>query len=165
VINMSWFSIIKTPFWNTAFQVKTNFPEADIWLQTRGSEQNVGKPLKQFSPVQGKYNFGIKIPEGWNKDYVFKQLADLYRKGHWKIHSYGTLSLQNIRKDDILRVLDGLENKKDYKDETSQRFQEKYETWLAYSKVIAEILGGHSSELVREGREIKRFIEKLEGMR
>ena len=159
-ITMKWEDIIKS-----AFQVKTNFPEADIWLQTRGEDKNVGKPLKQFSSIQGKYNFGIKLPEGWNKDYVFKQLADLYRKGHWKIHSYGSQSRQHIRKGDILQVLDGLENKKDYTDETSQKFQEKYEKWLAYSKVVAEILEGHSSELVREGREIKQFIEKLEEMR
>ena len=156
----NWQDIIKA-----AFQVKTNFPEADIWLQTRGSKQNVGKPLKQFSPVQGKYNYGIKLPEGWNKDYVFKQLADLYRKGHWNIHSYGTLNLQHIRKDDILQTLDGLENKKDYKDETSENFQTVYENWLKKSKTIAMLLQGHSAELVREGREIKRFIEKLEGMR
>tara|TARA_R100001463_G_scaffold123879_1_gene180741 strand:- start:1212 stop:1682 length:471 start_codon:yes stop_codon:yes gene_type:complete len=155
-----WEDIIKAEF-----QVKTNFPDADIWLQTRGTEFNVGKPLKQFSSVQGKYNYGIKLPEGWNKDYVFKQLADLYKRGHWKIHSYGSLLLQHIRKDDILQVLDKLENKEDYTDETSEKFQEIYENWLTYSKAVAEMLEGHSSELVREGREIKRFIEKLEGMR
>jgi len=155
-----WEDIIKAEF-----QVKTNFPDADIWLQTRGEDKNVGKPLKRFSSVQGKYNYGIKLPEGWNKDYVFKQLADLYRNGHWKIHSYGTLNLQHIRKDDILQVLDKLENKEDYTDETSEKFQEIYENWLTYSKAVAEMLEGHSSELVREGREIKRFIEKLEGMR
>ena len=157
---MTWQNIIKQ-----SFMVKTNFPDADIWLQTRGTEDNVGKPLKQFSPVQGKYNYGIKIPEGFNKDYVFKQLADLYRNGYWKINSYGTLNLQHIRKSDILKVLDGLENKKDYKDETSERYQVLYGEWLTHSKAIAQLLEGHSSELVREGREIKRFIEKLEGMR
>ena len=117
---MTWQNIIKQ-----SFMVKTNFPDADIWLQTRGTEDNVGKPLKQFSPVQGKYNYGIKLPEGFNKDYVFKQLADLYRNGYWKINSYGTLNLQHIRKNDILKVLDELENKEDYKDETSEKFQAK----------------------------------------
>ena len=157
---MTWQNIIKQ-----SFMVKTNFPEADFWLQARGTEDNVGKPLKQFSPVQGKYNFGIKVPEGMNKSYVYKQLADLYRDGYWKRYSYGTLNLQHIRKNDIIEALDNMEDKKDYKDETSDKFQDLYNNWLNQSKNIGMLLEGHSSELVREGREIRRFIKKLEDMR
>ena len=62
---MSWIDLLKADF-----VVKTNYPEADFWLQKRGSEQNVGKPMRKFSEVQGKYNIGIKVPEGMNKEYV-----------------------------------------------------------------------------------------------
>ena len=45
------------------FIVRTNFPDADIWLQKRGSAHNVGAPKNKFDSVQGKYNIGIKLPE------------------------------------------------------------------------------------------------------
>ena len=96
---------------------------------------------------------------------MYKQLADLYRDGYWKRYSYGTLNLQHIRKNDIIEALDNMEDKKDYKDETSDKFQDLYNNWLNQSKNIGMLLEGHSSELVREGREIRRFIKKLEDMR
>ena len=38
---------------------KTNFPDADFWLQRKGSEKTVGKPLKEFS----EENIGVQIKE------------------------------------------------------------------------------------------------------
>ena len=146
------------------FVVKTNYPEADFWLQKRGSEQNVGKPMRKFSDVQGKYNIGIKVPEGMNKEYVYAQLAALFRKGYWKTHSYGTLNLQHIRTDDVKKILESFEDKADYKDTTSDKIEKIYDKWLEDSKTISKLLMA-SNSLIREGREIKRFLQKMEDMR
>ena len=146
------------------FVVKTNYPEADFWLQKRGSEQNVGKPMRKFSKIQGPYNIGIKVPEGMNKEYVYSQLASLYRKGYWERHSYGSLPLQHIRIDDVKKILESFEDKADYKDATSDKIEKIYDKWLKDSKLISELLMS-SNSLIREGREIKRFLQKMEGMR
>ena len=140
------------------FVVKTNYPEADFWLQ-KGSEQNVGKPMRKFSEVQGKYNIGIKVPEGMNKEYVYAQLAALFRKGYWKTHSYGTLNLQHIRTDDVKKILESFEDKADYKDTTSDKIEKIYDKWLEDSKTISKLLMA-SNSLIREGREIKGSYRK-----
>jgi len=146
------------------FVVKTNYPEADFWLQKRGSEQNVGKPMRKFSKIQGQYNIGIKVPEGMNKEYVYAQLARLFRKGYWQIHSYGSLNLQHIRVDDVKKILESFEDKADYKDVTSDKIEKIYDNWLKRSREISKILMS-SNSLIREGREIKRFLQKMEDMR
>ena len=156
---MSWIDLLKADF-----VVKTNYPEADFWLQKRGSEQNVGKPMRKFSEIQGPYNIGIKVPEGMNKEYVYSQLASLYRKGYWERHSYGSLPLQHIRIDDVKKILESFEDKADYKDATSDKIEKIYDKWLKDSKLISELLMS-SNSLIREGREIKRFLQKMEGRR
>ena len=156
---MSWIDLLKADF-----VVKTDYPEADFWLQKRGSEQNVGKPLRKFSEIQGPYNIGIKVPEGMNKEYVYAQLAALFRKGYWQRHSYGTLTLQHIRVDDVKEILESFEDKADYKDVTSDKIEKIYDKWLKDSKLISELLMS-SNSLIREGREIKRFLQKMEDMR
>ena len=156
---MSWIDLLKTDF-----VVKTNYPEADFWLQKRGSEQNVGKPMRKFSKIQGQYNIGIKVPEGMNKEYVYAQLAALFRKGYWERHSYGTLNLQHIRIDDVKKILESFEDKADYKDVTSDKIEKIYDNWLKRSREISKILMS-SNSLIREGREIKRFLQKMEDMR
>tara|TARA_R100001443_G_scaffold53457_1_gene65094 strand:- start:19762 stop:20229 length:468 start_codon:yes stop_codon:yes gene_type:complete len=146
------------------FVVKTNYPEADFWLQKRGSEQNVGKPMRKFSKIQGQYNIGIKVPEGMNKEYVYAQLAALFRKGYWQSHSHGTLNLQHIRVDEVKKILESFEDKADYKDVTSDKIEKIYDDWLKRSREISKILMS-SNSLIREGREIKRFLQKMEDIR
>jgi len=156
---MSWIDLLKADF-----VVKTNYPEADFWLQRRGSKENVGKPMRKFSKIQGQYNIGIKVPEGMNKEYVFAQLASLYRKGYWRQKSQGTLPLQNIKIEDVKEALKSFEDKADYKDVTSDKIEKMYDNWLKQSKLISELLMS-SNSLIREGREIKRFLQKMEDMR
>jgi choline kinase len=38
-------------------EIKTNFPEADFWLDRKGSIDTVGKPIKEFSSER----IGIKV--------------------------------------------------------------------------------------------------------
>lgn len=38
-------------------EFKTNFPEADFWLVKKGSRNEIGKPVKTFSPE----NIGVKV--------------------------------------------------------------------------------------------------------
>ena len=108
------------------FEVKTNFPEADIWLQKRGSAHNVGAPKEKFDSVQGKYNIGIKLPTDINKEYFFKYIWDLFNKGYWQIHSYGTLNLQHIRIDDVNTILNKYEDEEDYKDVNHEKVDALY---------------------------------------
>jgi len=156
---MTWEDLLKADF-----VVKTNYPEADFWLQKRGSEHNIGKPMRRCNTIQGQYNIGIKVPEGMNKEYVYAQLAALFRKGHWQRYSYGTLNLKHIRVDDVKKILESFEDKADYKDVTSDKIEKIYNKWLKDSKLISQLLMS-SNSLIREGREIKRFLEKMEDMR
>ena len=58
------------------FKIKSNFPDADFWLQTRGSKHNVGQPKNEFVEIQGKYNIGIKITDDSVDKYEPGQLKD-----------------------------------------------------------------------------------------
>jgi hypothetical protein len=73
---------------------KTNFPEADFWLQRKGSEQSVGKPSKEFY----EENIGVKVKE----EYYYFQF--LHTQGVFAPISHGTLGLKNITISDIKSI-------------------------------------------------------------
>jgi len=80
-------------------EVKTNFPDADFWIQRKGSKENVGKPTKTFSPE----NIGIKVVKTDVVDpnylkYVFEYL---FTSGAFKPLAKGTLNLQHLPLDAI----------------------------------------------------------------
>lgn len=75
-------------------EVKTNFPDADFWLQRKGSIETVGKPSNTFSPE----NVGIKVVKTDIVDpnylkYVFDYL---FTTGAFKPFAKGTLELQHL---------------------------------------------------------------------
>lgn len=74
--------------------VKTNHPDADFWLQRKGSVDTVGKPTKEFD----KECIGIKIARRnvLDAQYCFYMFEYLHSMGYWKQHSLGTLRLQHI---------------------------------------------------------------------
>ena len=72
--------------------------------------------------------------------------------------------MKHIRVDDVKKILESFEDKADYKDATSDKIEKIYDKWLKDSKLISELLMS-SNSLIREGREIKRFLQKMEGMR
>ena len=142
------------------FIVRTNFPEADIWLQKRGSKHNVGAPKNKFDSVQGKYNIGIKLPEDINKEYFIKYLWDLFNKGYWQIHSYGTLNLQHIRIDDVKGILEDFKDDADYKDETHEKIDRLYENWLKQTELYSKLFMS-TPKLRKTGQAIKKLLEEL----
>jgi hypothetical protein len=83
---------------------KTNFPEADFWLQRKGTEDNVGKPLKEFN----EENIGVKIKEEYRDKvvpmYLYYHFQYLHMNGSFKPMAHGTLSLKNIKISDIKSI-------------------------------------------------------------
>ena len=78
---------------------KTNFEGADFWLIRKGSENTVGKPVKEYSPE----HIGVKIKEGAPvlPDYLFYVFMMLQSRGIFTQLSKGTTRLKNIRVSDI----------------------------------------------------------------
>lgn len=78
---------------------KTNFEDADFWLIRKGSENTVGKPVKEYSPE----HIGVKIKEGAPvlPDYLFYVFMMLQSRGIFTQLSKGTTRLKNIRVSDI----------------------------------------------------------------
>jgi len=74
--------------------IKTNHPDADFWLQRKGSENNIGKPTKVFH----EEHIGIKVTKRnvLNADYCYYALENLFNTGYWQTVSCGTLRLQHI---------------------------------------------------------------------
>jgi restriction endonuclease S subunit len=80
-------------------EIKTNFSDADFWLQRKGSVDTVGTPTKEFNPE----NIGIKvirtnilIPE-----FLYYTLIYYQSVGYFSNISKGTINLKNIRVEDI----------------------------------------------------------------
>ena len=82
--------------------VKTNFPDADFWLQRKGDINSVGKPTKEFS----QEHIGIKVEatDVFDPNYLFYVFQHLYSSGKLKAFARGTLNLQNITIRDIENI-------------------------------------------------------------
>jgi restriction endonuclease S subunit len=82
--------------------IRTNFPDADFWLVRKGSESEVGRPTKEFSPE----NIGIKVIETdiLYPQYLYYALMNLHNQGKFEELSHGTLRLKNIKVDDIKNI-------------------------------------------------------------
>ena len=82
--------------------VKTNFPDADFWLQRNGSESTVGTPTKTFSPD----NIGIKVTATNVLDptYLYYMMMHIHNTGYWKARATGTLRLVHIKASDVANM-------------------------------------------------------------
>lgn len=77
-------------------KVGVNMPDADFWVVRRGSEREVGRPVKTFNPE----HFGIKVTR-LDPGYLYYALAHLHGQGAWKLRAHGTLALVNLRASDL----------------------------------------------------------------
>jgi hypothetical protein len=78
---------------------KTQFEDADFWLIRKGSEDKVGKPIKEYNPEY----IGVKIkdPSLVNPNYLYYYFVMLHSKGFFTSMAFGTLRLKHIRISDI----------------------------------------------------------------
>ena len=143
------------------FKIKINYPDADFWLQSRGSSHNVGQPKDEYGEIQGKYNIGIKITdESVNKEHVWRYLWDLYNKGHWQTYSYGTLRLQHIRTSDVHDIMDKYEPG-ELKDRLDiQKVDEIFENWFKQTEMITRVLLSTPEYRVK-GKNIQDLLKRL----
>jgi hypothetical protein len=81
------------------FEVRTNFPEADMWVTRKGTLEKVGSVTRAFSPE----NIGVKVlaTDVVLPDYLYYVLMHLHTKGFFKNRAKGTTNLQNITVKDV----------------------------------------------------------------
>jgi hypothetical protein len=80
-------------------QVGVNMPDADFWVVRRGSEREVGRPVKTFNPE----HFGIKVTrtDVLDPGYLYYAMDHLHGQGAWKLRAHGTLALVTVRASDL----------------------------------------------------------------
>lgn len=82
-------------------EIKTNFPDADFWLIRKGSEHEVGRPTKEFSPE----HIGVKVDRSvLLPDYAFYAMQHVHSQGYYKPLARGTLRLKNILTDHVKNI-------------------------------------------------------------
>lgn len=83
-------------------EIKTNFGDADFWLQRKGSVDTVGTPTKEFNPE----NIGIKVirTDILLPDYLYYVLMYYKNVGYFSNISSGTVGLKNIHTEDIKNI-------------------------------------------------------------
>jgi hypothetical protein len=83
-------------------EFKTNFPDADFWLQKKGSIDNVGTPLKEFY----EENIGVKVirTDIFIPQYLYYYFQFLHQQGLFAPIAHGTLPLKNITISDIKSI-------------------------------------------------------------
>lgn len=83
---------------------KTDFKDADFWLQRKGSEKNVGTPTKKFS----EDNIGVKVKEEYKDrvlpEFLYYYFVNLHNQGFFQPISHGILELKNIKISDIKSI-------------------------------------------------------------
>jgi len=82
--------------------IKTNFPEADFWLIRRGSMSQCGKPVRAFYSE----HIGVKVTRTdlLLPDYLYYVFLHIHNIGYWEPLTHGTLSLVNIRVQDVRNI-------------------------------------------------------------
>jgi hypothetical protein len=84
--------------------LKTDFPNADFWLQRKGSEKTVGSPTKEFS----QENIGVKISDDFrdkvDPNYLYYYFQFLHQQGVFAPIANGTLALKNVKISDIRTI-------------------------------------------------------------
>jgi hypothetical protein len=82
--------------------VKTDFQDADFWVIRRGSENKIGKPVREFNPE----HFGIKVTatDKIDPNYLFYVFEFMFNKGYFLDKMHGTTKLQNITINDIKNI-------------------------------------------------------------
>jgi hypothetical protein len=83
-------------------EVKINFPDADFWIQRRGTPENVGRVKTEFN----KEDIGIKVKDPTVLLPRFLQYAmmNIYNKGYYRDKMQGMTALQHIRSSDIKEI-------------------------------------------------------------
>jgi hypothetical protein len=83
-------------------EVATNMDDADFWLQRRGSEQNVGRPHREFS----EYDIGLYVHRGdiIEPTWLYYMMQHLWNEGYWRQRAYGTLRLKHILVADVKKI-------------------------------------------------------------
>jgi hypothetical protein len=85
-------------------EFKTKFEDADFWLQRKGSETTVGKPLKEYS----EENIGVKVMDEYrdriDSNYLYYYFQFLHQQGVFAPIAHGTLALKNVRISDIKTI-------------------------------------------------------------
>lgn len=79
--------------------VKTNFPDADFYLQRSGTLGNVGKPSLDYSPDA----IGVKVEdtEVLLPKFLYYYMMNVHNQGYWKDKAVGSVKLQHIRTADV----------------------------------------------------------------
>ena len=85
------------------FAVKTNFPEADLWVVRRGTPEKVGSVTKNFNAT----HVGVKVlaTDLILPDYLYYVLMHIHSQGFFRPRMQGMLRLQHITTDDVKDAL------------------------------------------------------------
>lgn len=85
-------------------EVKINFPDADFWLQRKGSEKTIGKPKRDFY----EENIGIKVRPEFrgvvSPSFLYYSLEYLYQQKAFENLAIGSLGLKNLRIADVKKL-------------------------------------------------------------
>jgi hypothetical protein len=76
--------------------------DADFWIIRRGSEIQVGRPVREYNPE----HIGIKVnrTDLLLPDYLYYALMHVHQRGYWKGVATGTLKLVNIKVSDVKNI-------------------------------------------------------------
>ena len=89
-------------------EIKINFPEADFWLYTKGSEKSLGMPTKDAENYERK--IGIKVRKDaldkLDPGYLYYVFMHLFSTQYWQKNGlvYGSTGLMNIRIQDVKNI-------------------------------------------------------------
>lgn len=84
--------------------VRTGFPEADFWVQRKGSERTIGTPKKTY----GSEDIGVRVKDEYrgriSPTYLFYAIEHLHMTGGFEPMAVGSLSLKNLRTTDLRSI-------------------------------------------------------------
>jgi hypothetical protein len=80
-------------------EIHTNFESADFWLQRKGGDGTLGKPVKEFT----KENIGVKVTrhEKVVPEFLFYLMEYVFNTGYWRKYAIGSTNLKNLRVEDV----------------------------------------------------------------
>lgn len=85
------------------FAVKTNLPDADLWIVRKGTPEKIGSVTKTFSPE----HIGVQVmaTDLVLPDYLYYVLVNIHARGFYQERMTGTLRLKHITTTDVKDAL------------------------------------------------------------
>lgn len=110
---MSWYKLAQPMLpleeRGDAFEVGIGLLDADFYLRSKGSKNQVGDVFKEVGDMSSPIGIKVLHTDRFDPAYMYYYFKNLKESGIWKNNSHGVLNLKHIRVTDVKKLLNQID--------------------------------------------------------